>query len=153
MGLKARKARPSDPALLAPRLRVADLQEIQATHGDMPPEHVIRESYELSEPCFTIVTDEGEVAGMFGVAPGDAKGTFGIIWLLGSDLLKKNSVSFLRQSHAWVEKLHKKYPVLTNLADRRNKLHLGWLKWIGCQFVGERPWGYEQRPFVEFIHV
>lgn len=152
MSLKARPATEQDAYLLAPKLRQADLQEIEAAHGTSPLSTLI-ESYEISSPCFTIVTDDGEVAGMFGVAAGDKEGYKGVVWMLGSDLLKKHSVSFLRQSHAWVERLHKKYPVLWNFVDARNELHIGWLKWIGVQFVGAGPRGVQGRIFREFIHV
>jgi hypothetical protein len=150
--LKGRATTSDDCYYLGPRLRQADKQEIQATFGEgKDPVHVLLEGMEWSSPCYTILAPNNEPIGIFGVRPvGEHNG---IMWMLATDRLEDFGREFLRRSHEWVEKLHRKYQVLGNCVDARNEVHIRWLKWIGVNFVGECVHGVEGRKFLEFIHV
>lgn len=151
MSLRARRARNADAFYLSTRLRQADLDELQAnTGGD--PLATLMVGRDISDPAYTIIDDIGLPVAMFGVVPTNVDRQ-GVMWLLGTDELRKHSRDFLRQSRPWIERLHKKYTLLYNVIDKRNKVHLRWLKFLGCNFVGEVIHGVENRPFVQFIHV
>lgn len=154
VGLKARKSRPGDAATLAPLLRAEDVQEIKSSSG-MTPLQALTESYELSSPCFTAVLDDEDetIVAMFGVVNTESPDV-GVVWLLAAPLLLTHSKEFIRKSSEWIERLHKKYPILWNFVDKRNHTHIGWLKLVGANFVAEHPaHGVDQIPFMEFIHV
>lgn len=145
-----REYQAGDAAGLAPRLRMADLQEIQAASG-LPPITALLEGAELSAPSCTVIGNSGFVAGMFGIVP---EGTFGRVWLLGSDELVTPPLSrqFLRECRSYLAVMERPYLAIGNVIDERNRLHVRWLKWLGFTFINRLPeYGVERRPFLEFI--
>lgn len=148
-----REYQEGDAEALAPILRQADLQELQAS-SPLPPYAVLRQSAEESLPACTVIGASGRVAALFGAVPSLAPS--GIIWLLGSDELTKGTTSraFLRQSRTFLRVLHEQYPLLYNYIDERNTVHIRWLKWMGFTFIARHPHhGHEQRPFLEFVRL
>lgn len=154
VALKARKSRPGDAAKLAPNLREADVQEIKSASG-LTPLEALTAAYEISSPCYTVVVEDEDqtIVAMFGTVATGRPDT-GVVWLLAAPLLLQHSKEFIKQSDVWLTQLHQKYPILWNFVDKRNKTHIGWLKLIGVNFVGEDPeHGIDRLPFLEFIHV
>ncbi len=92
------------------------------------------------------------MVGVFGVVEHQGNG---IIWMVASDLLvtKKHSKKFIRQTKTWVNKLNDKYPLLFNVVDKSNEVHIRWLKWSGFTFIKEKPWGAFGFPFIEFARI
>ena len=147
----ARAYRAGDEFDLAPRLRMADLQEIQAASGSNPI-YALQEGAEHSVPSCTIIGNNGFVAGMFGVLP--EKDGYGRVWLLGSDELVSKPLSrqFLKECRSYLHVMERNYQLLGNLIDERNTVHVRWLKWLGFSFIKRYPaYGVEGRPFLEFI--
>ncbi len=137
---------------LAPRLRKADRDEIDAASGDNPLQALIR-GYEYSYQPFTILVND-KVAGMFGAVPLDQQFVVGAVWLLGSDDIFNVRMPFARQSRLWVDVVHKPFNVLTNWVDERNSVHIRWLKWIGFKFIAKcERFGYRNLPFYEFVKI
>lgn len=148
------QTRPSvegDVDWLARNLRQADLNEI-AAGGDDSPAAVLRQGLEQSDPCVSIFDDADphqRPVAMFGVVPTPVP-FIGFIWLLGSDQLSTQKSRFLRQCPPWVDRFHERFPVLMNYVDKRNTLHLSWLRWLGFRFTREitTEKGF---PFIEFV--
>jgi hypothetical protein len=149
--LTVRAARPGDGRELAPRLRQADLQEIQAqTRED--PVLALERCVAVSDPCHALVREGDLIIALFGVNPQSGADQVGIVWLLGSDELVQHSFTFLRHCRPWVEKLQQRYQVLWNCVDARNEIHMRWLKWCGFTFLRRiEQYGVEKRPFYEFM--
>lgn len=148
-----REYQEGDAEVLAPILRQADLQELQAS-SPLPPYAVLRQSAEESLPACTVIGASGRVAALFGAVPSLAPS--GIIWLLGSDELTKGATrrEFLRQCPTYLHVLHEQYPLLYNYIDERNTVHIRWLKWMGFTFIQRHSQhGHEQRPFLEFVRL
>lgn len=152
MNLKARPSDPLDPHLLAPFLRHADVQEIKACSGHTPLEALLT-GLTNSKPCYSVVKPNDHPIAMFGVVPtGDDR--FGSVWMLGSNEIITHHYQFVRETSKWIDKLHEHFPVLWNFVDKRNVIHIAWLKRVvGVQFLREVSYGVEERPFLEFIHV
>jgi hypothetical protein len=151
--LTTRPSKLQDAVELAPHLRPEDLAEINANTGRTAVD-TLSNGYLLSEPCFSVVNEEGTVVAMFGAVPVSDSPGVGLVWLLASPELVRRGRQFLRESKAWIEKLHQTYPILWNFVDSRNTTHIRWLKWIGVNFVAEHPeYGVAKIPFKEFIHV
>ena len=137
-----------DAEALAPRLRVADMQEIQAGYGQ-EIEVSLREGAERSAPSCTIIGNSGAVAGMFGIV---AEGDYGRVWLLGSDELVSGAMrrQFIRETRNHLRVLCRPYKTVGNFIDRRNVVHMRWLRHLDFSFTGRTRLGIEGHPFVEF---
>lgn len=139
-----------DCYLLAPMLRAADAAEVKAL-ANLSPEEALVSSFEASRERFTI-THEGKPIAIYGGGPHPNDPTVGIPWMLGSDGIKHHWVWFLRHTPEIVWSVQQHYPVLWNLVDVRNTVHIRWLKWCGFTFGRVHDaFGYEQRPFQEFV--
>ncbi len=80
----------------------------------------------------------------------------GAVWLLGSDALTQPPLrrQFLVEGTVYLDTLHRFRPLLWNVVDERNTLHVRWLKWMGFTFINRHPYyGAEQRPFLEFVRL
>ena len=147
--IQVRPARLDDAGALAPRLRAADMQEIQAVTRQTPLE-VLLGGIAASNPCAAVVDGSDRPLAVFGVVPGEDPG-IGVVWLLGSDELVEQPVAFLRRSRAVIDGLLGRYHTLWNVVDARNEVHVRWLRW--CGFVIRRTiqdhW-VERRPIHEF---
>ena len=123
-----------DVCELAPNLRSEDKREVN-TLGKTPEQSLLT-GYLLGRVCRSIINNYGQVVGMYGVVPADSK--TGLVWMLGSDKLKKIKRPFLRESRTEVEKMNTLFPHLWNIIDSRNEMHLKWIKWCGFKIIGER---------------
>ena len=149
-----RAATLEDALWLGPRLRHEDQEEIKAGSGKTGTFALIQ-GLSLSVECRTMVGVDDVPFGMFGIAPTADPLTFHP-WMLATDGLanKSNATALLRQCREWVEASNQKYPILTNLVDARNELHIKWLKWCGFIFIRRvEHYGVSQLPFYEFVRV
>lgn len=126
-----RPATLEDCAFIAPRLRQADLTEMEALDGGDPYEGIV-ESFRAS-PIANVMEHNGEPFAIYGGAPDDlcSDSTVGISWLLGTDALKDHSVWFIRNCRDLLDEVHEHFPTLHNYADVRNTVHIRWLRWSG----------------------
>jgi len=141
-----RKSIIKDLDFLAPRLRFEDKREILDGTG-LNPYQALRECYNSSEICLTMVDKKDIPVGIFGVTEE------GAIWLLATPDIQRVRYSFLRQNRDVVNFLNRKYKVLWNFVDSRNELHIRWLKWCGFKFLRKINYGVNQKPFYEFIKI
>ena len=119
---------------LAPNLRSEDKREVN-TLGKTS-EQALLSGYLFGKVCRSIINNYGQVVGMYGVVPADDK--TGLVWMLGSDKLKKIKIPFLKESRTEVEGMNTLFPHLWNIIDSRNEMHLKWIKWCGFKIIGER---------------
>lgn len=146
-----RRASLEDAEYLAPRLRQADVAELQAGCGSSPLE-ALTESVRLSSEAFTAGV-EGEPIIMFGVAP-IIPGKLGGAWMLSSDKIYDHIRPFLRQSKDVLDRLNTTWPVMFNYCDERNEDHIKWMLWLDYTFIARHErFGVEKRPFLEFVRV
>lgn len=140
-----RAYRRGDEHELAPRLRAADLREIELFGPGRDPVEVLREGAVHSVPSCTIVGNRGHLAGMFGVVPHDHG--FGKIWLLGTDELVSHPLKkqFIQEVPAYLSQLMPLYSALGNVIDARNTVHIKWLRRLGFTFIRREP------TYLEFI--
>jgi len=145
----ARAYREGDEYDLAPRLRDADLQEIRAGSADSPLD-VLRRSAEMSVPSCTIIGDHGYVAGMYGIVN---EGSFGRVWLLGSDELVSRPLvkQFLKECPQFLSVMARPYERIGNVVLAANMVHVRWLKFMGFTFTGGKASGINGEEFLEFI--
>lgn len=149
-----RPATIEDAHQLAPRLRLADIQEITAL-APIAPLQALLVGVGGTE-CLSIVADDGvTILGLFGIHHHPEFGPQqAAVWLLGSDDLVSIKTELMRQTVPFLTRFHQSYPMLWNLVDARNEVHIRWLKRLGFVALHLHPHvGMEGRPFYEFIRI
>ena len=135
---------------LAPHMREQDKIEIMYSNAALPLQ-ALQVGYNESEECNSIIHEDGNVVGMFGVANA---GVFASPWLLGSDKIIDTRNEFIPQAKEWVEKISKKYPILLNYVHEGNEVSKRWLKSLGFEFIKlEKEYGVGQQPFYLFVRI
>lgn len=147
---RVRPATLDDVRYLAPRLRRADKDEILAVTG-APAPLVLPECFRLSRSAWTCTGFSGEPVGLIGVQDVEGIPELGWVWALFTDIIERHPFTFLRASQQFNDIVHQHHPIITNLVDERNTVHIRWLRWMGFSFLRRiERWGAEGRPFIEF---
>lgn len=138
-----RKSIPSDVQAVAPFMRQADKDEVAARDPNMTPEQALQLGYDLSAPCNTMVLTKGErPVGMWGVVPVNENARVGVLWMLGTDDLvsdPKAARRLLVECKKLLPVILSVYPVLTNVIDSRNLIHLKFIEWLGFEIYDTNP--------------
>jgi hypothetical protein len=71
---------------------------------------------------------------LYGVTTDQTMLGAGIVWLVGTPLVHRVALSFLKAAPGILEDLVVGYDFLHNYVDERNTLHLRWLKHLGFTF-------------------
>ena len=128
---------------VASNLRPDDRREVEEGHG-LDSMFYLKEEAKLGS-CIYFEVPNGKTAGMAGVDEG------GIIWMLCTDTIHEFPLTFAREAKRWVES--RPEPLLWNVVDKRNTVHLKLLKFLGFKFLREYPFGPNNLPFIEFCRV
>ena len=142
----------ADALQLAPKVRIADREEIRASDGKSPLEAlVIPFTYKEGRSYTIIGTAKEGVIGMFGVAP-TKDPEYGIAWLLSSETLFKHTKQFIKECPYWVSQMSEGYTYIYNWVDRRNWKSLKWLQFLGFEAKEEiKQYGVGKLPFLLMI--
>ena len=128
---------------VASKLRPDDRREVEEGHGLNPLVELVKEAHKGSSVYFTV--PNGKTAGMAGVNEG------GAVWMLCTSAIEEYPITFVREAKRWVE--GRPEPLLWNIVDERNKVHLKLLKFLGFKFLQKRLHGPNQLSFIEFCRV
>ena len=125
---------------VASNLRPEDFREVYEGHGDDPLITIPRDSLKGDTVYFT--SPDGKAAGIAGVQQG------GLIWMLCTPLVEQYPQLFVRQAKRWID--NRTEPLLWNIVDKRNTVHLKLLQFLGFKFLRELKYGPNQLTFIEF---
>ena len=128
---------------VASNLRPDDRREVEEGHGLDPMVELVKEAQNGSSIYFTM--PNGKTAGMAGV------GEDGSVWMLCTPVIHQYPIAFARGAKRFIESREEK--LLWNVVDKRNKVHLKLLKFLGFKFLEEISFGPNQLPFIEFYRV
>lgn len=133
-----REPNKTDPAWIAPRLRVEDLKELEAAGLD--PLEVLSRAHEASVVALTVdilnpETGEMEPAVMGGVA--SYQEGVGHPWMLSTPLIEGLGISAAKEARKWVSYMKEAYPVLSNFVHAKNKTARQWIEMVGFDFPDE----------------
>ena len=135
---------------LTGRLREADKRELYDAFA-MDADYGLRISFENSRMCWVgIEIKTGIPFCAFGVYAISSLSTEAEPWLLGTDAMGRLSISALRESKKYVQKMLKPFELLHNYVDCRNTVSINWLKWCGFTMEDPRPFGTKCRMFSRF---
>lgn len=133
---------------MAPNMRQADVEEIEASSG-LDPYSALRRGMACSSHVWTGTVD-GEPACMFGVVPVSMMSSVGVPWMLGTPLVEEHATAFLRRNKRYVKQMTAAYNYLVNYVDDRNVKAIEWLKWLGFTMSEPQQFGYKRMPFRRF---
>ena len=128
---------------VASNLRPEDRRELEEGWGYNPMEQLVSTVESPSTVYFTM--PNGKTAGMGGIEDN------GIIWMLCTPAIYDYPIAFIKAAKGYLESSRK--PLLWNVVDKRNKLHLKLLKFLGFKFLREISFGPNNLPFIEFYYV
>lgn len=147
-GARLVPALPEHVALLAPRVREADRQELWAS-GRITPAAALAIGVSSSSSSWAGFIGD-ELVCLFGVVPASLVTGIGVPWMIGSDAVVRHQFTFLRQSRPCVGRMRAVYDVLVNWVDDRNVVAQRWLRWLGFEVEAPRPHGPDGIPFRRF---
>jgi hypothetical protein len=140
-----------DAILLSTNLRKEDEEEIKA-YANIKPKDALILGVRQSKIPLAVYDKEGKIVFLCGVR--NINNHLGQVWLLASPELETISISCLRNCRQVADLYTKDHKLLFNYVDERNKLHIRWLKWCGFTFINKiEKFGFEQRPFLEFVRI
>ncbi len=128
---------------VASNLRPDDRREIEEGWGLDPMDVLTKSAQRRTGVWFEV--PNGKTAGMAGVDKG------GIIWMICTPAIHEYPVTFAREAKRFVES--RTEPLLWNIVDKRNTVHLKLLKFLGFKFLREISHGPNNLSFIEFCRV
>ena len=127
---------------VASNLLPDDRREIEEGHGVDPIEALTIAAHRSSYVYFTM--PNGKTAGLAGVDDD------GLIWMVCTPVILEYPHAFARGAKKFVQSRNE--PLLWNIADKRNKVHLKLLKFLGFKFSEEIFYGPNQLTFIKFYY-
>ena len=128
---------------MASNLLPEDRREVEEGHGLNPMEELPLAVHRGS--CVWFEVPNGKTAGMAGVGPN------GEVWMLCTPAIHDYPITFAREAKRFIES--RSEPLLWNIVDKRNIVHLKLLKFLGFKFLREIFHGPKQLTFIEFCRV
>ncbi len=128
---------------VASHLRPDDRREVEEGHGVDVLQSLIYSARKGNSVWFEV--PNGKTAGVAGVEPD------GLIWMLCTEAIYDYPVTFAREAKRFVDS--RTEPLLWNVVDERNKVHLKLLRFMGFKFLRKIFHGPKQLSFIEFARV
>ena len=128
---------------VASNLRPEDRREIEEGHG-LDPKVILTEAVD-DDFCVYFTAPNGRTAGMGGIY------NDGIIWMVTTPVIHDYPIGFVKEAKRVLAT--RTEPILGNIVDKRNTVHLRLLKYLGFKFLREISHGPKQLTFIEFYRV
>ena len=139
-----------DARQLAPRLRRADLEEMQAAQGPgVDVERMLCFAVAASPEPLALRVDGAAVA-IAGCVPLCLLTGTGVPWMLGAPEAERMPRELLVWGRRVVARWLEQHRLLENWADARNVRSLRWLQRLGFTIEPARPYGAAGLPFHHF---
>ena len=129
-------------AAMLPNIRQADRDEFAAAAGMLPAEVIARAMKSASV--------NGQVVTIFGISPASIITGRGVPWLISTELMAQQPVTFLRHCRPVLRDMSRGYRFLENYVDARNHAAKAWLHWLGFRLEEPAPYGLMGLPFHRF---
>lgn len=153
MGLRIvyRQAKIEDAARLFEKLRLTDIRELVAVHGDdVDVREILEQSIKISHHVVAADTIKGELMALFGVAICNKENNIASPWLLCSERADEFSKELVRDARKFVADWKSQFSGLINFVDARNTTSVRWLMRIGFKIHEPIKYGKMGLPFYPF---
>jgi hypothetical protein len=145
---------PGDADWLAPRLRLADVLELQALHGaSADPHRCLLTALRVDPAALAAVGPDGAPIALLGCAEVSALCSEARPWMLGTPEVERHARVVLAEGRRRVAGWSRVHRVLRNWVDARNLRSVGWLRRLGFQILPAAPHGAQGLLFHEFTLV
>ena len=128
---------------VASNLREEDHRELTEGHGIDPVPFLTKDVHTGDQIYF--IAPNGKTAGIAGVYK------TGNIWMVTTPIIYDSPISFIREAKRFIDS--RKEPILWNIIDKRNTIHLRLIKFLGFKFIREIKYGPHNLSFIEFCRV
>ena len=131
MAVKVTKRFPTyeDMVELTDNMRQIDVDEIEAVTNLGTLDCVIASVHNSEKACCFAVFADGVLVCIYGCS------ITGNPWLLCTNAMNSHVLSLTRRTKRIVWMMSKRWPILSNVVDVRNKMTIRWLKTIGFTFT------------------
>lgn len=129
-------------------LRKEDIREIETGTG-LDWKAGLSRSISVSRWWGTIETKTGEVLFIWGLSETPNQ-LVGCPWAVADMMFWKHVIGCQRVSRSLFKWMLLKYPVLCSMVDSRNKVHIKWLKRMGCTLHENKQIENQGVPFIVF---
>ena len=134
--MRSVKKNTKDIKFILDNLRNQDRNELFSIYGDSWKNTVFRNVLNINEDyCWIEYSNDNQPILMYGIVPNE--NNVGVIWMLSTQDITKEQVSFLRRAKEFIAEGSEKFSLLCNFVHSDNILAIKWLKWLG--FVVESP--------------
>lgn len=143
-----------DVDFVSKHMREEDKEECMA--GGLMPNHALSLSYEGALVSYTLLTPNSYIpAAILGVGLSNFGPHMGVIWMLGTDDIRKYKVTFLKNCKPMLNDLYEitNRECFYNYTYSKNTLHHAWLKWLGFKFLREVQLPPDGQTFLEFVRL
>ena len=127
----------------ASKLRTDDYREVWEGHGHFPRWYIPVAAFNGDTVYFNV--PNGKTAGLAGVDE------LGSVWMLCTPEIEKYPHLFVRQAKKYIDSRPEN--LLWNIVDKRNRVHLKLLRFLGFNFLRELKHGSNNLTFIEFCRV
>lgn len=141
-------ARLEDIPHIAPYVRPDDVRELWAI-ACLTAEDALVRSFGISDVSWTGLID-GKPVCMLGATVGSLLSNIGRPWMIGTEMLDRHQMAFLRRCRPKVQEMLSQYGRLENYVDERNVRAVNWLRWLGFTIEAPEPYGAFRLPFHRF---
>ena len=128
---------------VASNLRYEDYRECVEGHGTNP-QVSLPEAVHYGH-CISFDMPNGKTAGLAGIHDN------GAIWMLCTPDIHDYPIAFAREAKRWIDS--RQEPILFNICDARNRMHLRLLKFLGFKFLRKIVYGPNNITFIEFCRL
>ena len=130
MAVKVTKRFPTyeDMVELTENMRQVDVNEIEAVTNLGTLECVVASVHNSEKDCCFAVFADGVLVCIYGCS------IVGNPWLLVTNAMDSHVLNLTRRTKRIVRMMSKRWPILSNIVDCRNKMTIRWLKTIGFTF-------------------
>lgn len=130
MAVKVTKRFPTyeDMVELTENMRQVDVNEIEAVTNLGTLECVVASVHNSEKDCCFAVFADGVLVCIYGCS------IVGNPWLLVTNAMDSHVLNLTRRTKHIVRMMSKRWPILSNIVDVRNKMTIRWLKTIGFTF-------------------
>ena len=130
MAVKVTKRFPTyeDMVELTDNMRKIDIDEIEAVTNLGTLECVVASVHNSEKDCCFAVFADGVLVCIYGCS------IVGNPWLLVTNAMDSHVLNLTRRTKRIVRMMSKRWPILSNIVDVRNKMTIRWLKTIGFTF-------------------
>lgn len=127
-----RAAELKDADRLSQRMRLQDIRELIAIHGeDVNIKEILESAIKVSHHAVAADIPKGEIMFLFGVSVCNTESNIGSPWLLCSERAEDFARELVRDSRAFIGLWKKEFSGLINFVDARNTTSIRWLVRMG----------------------